>query len=413
MIKRSHYLQNSGSPHSNWYTQYFCLVLKLGIFDLHGMRKIIVATLSFVFITNVFTQTVEELYDAKDYQGLAWLEGKVEKPTITGSQAYMFAFAFFQTENDSKAVEYFDVAIKKGYDSVYVHFYKSVCLRYLKKFTEAHKEIDYCIQVKPAQPKFLNEKGLIFLAQTQYDKAIEVFEKVKQMSANFHEPYYWIAYTFAQKKDAKNALSAYYTAKEHIIPQNRYHLLSLTGIAQLEYSFTKDYQKSIKAYNDALLLSAQNYELYFGLIKSYNALKDSSKADSLFLLVKTAFDNNELPKEELKAQNIVVAEFVSKGQNVVVRKSLLIPKNKQDLLFKIFVMDKTGDLIERKFEVLQSSEIGTTPRFQLIEQDKTGRETPTPYSWTSDKISANTLEQTIRLILEGPVKTKPSKKSGK
>jgi tetratricopeptide (TPR) repeat protein len=377
------------------------------------MRKIIIAALSFIFVTNAFTQTVEELYEAKDYQGLAWLEGKVEKPSITGSQAYMFAFAFFQTENDSKAVEYFDVAIKKGYDSVYVHFYKSVCLRYLKKFTEAHKEIDYCIQINPTQPKFLNEKGLIFLAQAQYGQALEVFEKVKQISANFYEPYYWLAYTYAQKKDAKNALSAYYTAKEHIIPQNRYHLLSLTGIGQLEYSFTKDYQKSIKAYTDALQLSAQNYELYFGLIKSYNALKDSTKVDSLFALVKTAFDNAELPKEEMKAQNIIVAEFISKGQNVVIRKSLLSPKNKQDLLFKIFLMDKTGDLIERKFEVIQSSETGIAPKFQLIEQDKTGKENPTPYSWTSEKISANTLEQTIRLILEGPVKTKSPQKPKK
>ena len=264
-------------------------------------------------------------------------------------------------------------------------------------------EIEKSLKLEPTNQEFMNEKGLVFLKQLNYDKALEVFEEAKKLPNTFPEPYYWIARIYHQKKDFKKALTAYYEAEKNLPKENSNYIDALTSIGQLEFTDTKDYQKSAKAYQNAIELDSENYELYYKLLKSYNSAKEFKKADSLFLIVKKAYKKGQLPKEDMGFKAISIAQFEWSGQTAVVRKSLEDAKETLDITYKVFLQNPEGDKVVRRFVVEKTIQIEKDGlNFLLCEQDKkTSGHITYPYGWKEENITVEALEKAVRLVLDG------------
>ena len=348
-----------------------------------------------------YGQTVTDLYNKKDFQELVKFETKSDR--LSADELYMVGFAFFQTENDNKAIEFYDKAILKGLNNGSVHFYKGLSLRYLKKYDEALKEIEKSLKLEPTNQEFMNEKGMVFYSQSNYDKALEVFEEAKKLPNTFPEPYYWIARIYHEKQNFDKALTAYYDAEKNLPKDNSNYLITLSAIGQLEYTQNKDYNKSAKAYEKAIELDKENFELYYKLMKSYNSAKEFKKADSIFLIVKTAFVNKKLPKEDMEFKAVSIAQFEWNGQIATIRKSLVDAKETLDISYKVFLQNKQGDKVERRFVVEKTTQIEKDgAKYLLCEQDKkTGGHITYPYGWTVDNIPVDDLEKAIKLVLDG------------
>ena len=56
---------------------------------------------------------------------------------MAAEELYRIGYAFFQMENDTKAIKFYDKAIAKGFDKGTTYFYKAVSLTYLKKHEAA------------------------------------------------------------------------------------------------------------------------------------------------------------------------------------------------------------------------------------------------------------------------------------
>lgn len=74
------------------------------------MTKLFV-TILIVFSSAVFAQKVEKLFNEEKFKELTGLEN--ESPSFTGEELYYLGFAFFREENDDKAIEYYNKALKK------------------------------------------------------------------------------------------------------------------------------------------------------------------------------------------------------------------------------------------------------------------------------------------------------------
>ena len=83
--------------------------------------------LFFLVFSFLYGQTIEELYNKKDYKSLVKLETTADK--LSPEELYMIGYAFFQLENDAKAIEFYEKAIVKGLNDGAVHFYKGLALR--------------------------------------------------------------------------------------------------------------------------------------------------------------------------------------------------------------------------------------------------------------------------------------------
>ena len=367
------------------------------------MRKILTFTLTILLYSVSFGQTVTELYKDRNFQELVKLERKANK--LTPDELYMVGYAFFQLENDNKAIEFYDKAIAKGLDNGSVHFYKGLSLCLLKKYDDAMNEVEIAIKKEPTNQEFANQKGLIYYYQDQLDNALPVFEQAKKLPNTYGEPFYWVAKIYHEKEDFSKALTLYYEALDNLPKTNSYYLTTLQSIGQLEYTFTKDYLKSAKAYNQVINLMPKDYDYYPKLIKAYNAGKDFKKADSIFELMKTAYNNNELSEDDMKFKNVAIDESEWNGQKVTVYKYLVDPKESLDISYKIYLLTKDGGKIERTFMVEKTSKNPDGVKHLLCENDKkTGTHITYSYGWKSETVPLDNLKEAIILVLDGKIK---------
>jgi tetratricopeptide (TPR) repeat protein len=346
-------------------------------------------------------QSPRQLFDTKDFSALIKLEDRADK--LTAEELYMVGFAFFRLEKDEKAITLYDRAIAKGLNNGSVHFYKGLSLKFQEKYAEALQEVSIALKMEPANQEFLNEKGQIYYSQKRYDEAMAVFEQAKQLPNTFPEPYYWIARIHHIQKAFDKALPAYYEAANRLPKDNSNYGNALAYAGLLEYTVAKNYAKSAVAYTKALAVDKGNYELHYKLIKSYNAAKAFGKADSVFAVVKSAFDRGLLPKEDQELKSIAIAQFEWNGQVAIIRKSLVAPKELLAISFKVFLLDAAGGKVERRFTVEKTIELEKGgAKHLLCEQDKkTGGHITYPYGGTTDNIPLDDLQKAVILVLEG------------
>lgn len=346
-------------------------------------------------------QTIKELFDNKNFQELVAFEKNADN--LTADEIYMIGYAYYRLENDIKAIECYNKAIAKGLDNGKIYFYKGLSLFYMNRYDESLTEIEHALKLDPTNQEFMNEKGLIFFYNKQFDKALEVFEEAKKLPQTFPEPFYWIARIYHERQDFKKALSAYYDAINNLPKDNEYYVTSLICIGYLESNITKDYLKSAKAFAEVIQLDSENYINYYSLINSYNLAKEYKKADSIFNLVKVAFDNGKLPKEFMEDKVIGISKFEWNGQTARIGKSLITPEKTLDVLYYVSLFNKSDDKIVRKFQVEKSitMEKGGV-LFILCEKDISGNGHKTyPYGWQTANVPIYDLESTIRQVLDG------------
>lgn len=372
------------------------------------MKKII----SFIFAVLVYPvlygQSPTELYNSKDYEALTKLEDKAD--TLNGEELYMLGFAFFQLDNDDKAITYYNQAIAKGYDNSTSHFYKGVSLTFQRKYKEALAEVDLALKKEPTNQEYMNQKGLIYKFQGLEDKALGYFEEAARYPNTFGEPHFWVAYIYHGKQEFEKALKLYYIAKEKVPKENSHYVNTLLSIGQLEYTFTQNYQKSALAYAEAIAMRPKDYEYYPKLIKAYNAAKEYAKADAVFDLMRVAYKNNELPKEEMKYKNAVVDQYEWNKQTITVYKYFENPTEVLGLSYKVQLLNMAGDKVERKFTVEKTIQIANGPRHLLCEVKDDDSHLTYPYGWATDNIPLEDLKKAIGLILDDKLeKTATSK----
>lgn len=376
------------------------------------MKKTATFILTILLYSFSYGQTVTELYNNKNYQELVKLEKKADK--LTPDELYMVGFAFFQLENDNKAIEFYDKAIAKGLDNGSVYFYKSVSFYYSKRYDEALKQVDNALQKEPTNQEFMNHKGQIYRLQGQEDKALEFFVEATKLPNTFGEPFFWVAYIYHGKQDFKKALELYYVALENVPQHNSYYLTTLQSIGQLEYTYTKNFKKSADAYAQVVAFNPKDYEYYPKLIKSYNAAKEFAKADSIFSLMKIAYERKELSEDYMKYRNVAIDEYEWNGQKVTVWKYLIDPKESLDISYKVYLLNKAGDKVERTFMVEQTIQLPDGPKHLLCEKDKkTGDHLTYPYGWKTDTIPLDDLKKAVGLVLDGKMKYSAKSNFGK
>jgi tetratricopeptide (TPR) repeat protein len=365
------------------------------------MKTYLVVFLALGFYLSGSAQTVTELYVSGKYTELTALESQSSE--LTGDELYMIGFAFFQLENDDKAIEFYNKAIKKGFINAAVYFYKGLSLFFKKDYKDALKMIEIAIEKAPENQEYLNQKALIFLYQNQNDKALEIFEKATKLPNTYGEPFYWVAYIYHEKQDYQKALDLYYIAADSVPVSNSYHVSALESIGQLEYTFTYNYAKSAAAYEKAIKVQPGNYELYYKLMKSLNADKQYLKADSIFRVVQVAFNQGRLPKDEMEMKTVIIAQFEWNGQSATIIRSLVDPTETLDISYKVFLINKEGDAVERRFVVEKTLQLEKDGAKHLLceEDKKTGNHITYPYGWSSDTIPLDDLERAVKLVLDG------------
>jgi len=348
-------------------------------------------------------QTIEELYNKKDFASLIKYADKAEE--LSGKELYCVGFAFFQLEDDANAIKMYDIAIKKGLDEDYIYFYKGLSLRYNNQNKQAIDNFKLAVEKNPKGQINHTELGNCYYFEEEYDTALIHFYKARELPYEQGDPYLKIPNIYHIKKDFEKALEEYAISANMIKKEDPIYLDLLKEIGLLEYAVFERFDQSITAYTKVLELTPEDYNFYPKLIKAYYANQEFEKGDQLFNVLKTEYEKKNLPEDFQKLGSSPIAEFKWNDQKVAVHKYFDEPKETLDMMYKVYLVSKDGKSIERTLMTEKTFQLGENEAKHLLcEREKDGTHYTYSYGWPTDDIGFNSLKKTVIAVLNGELK---------
>lgn len=373
------------------------------------MKHIVILVL-WLFPFSGFSQSSQELFEEGKYKEV--IANSAEDLNPSTEDLYFIGRSYFKLENDAKAIEYYDRAIQEGLNTPDVFFYKGLSNRWMGKNQEAIQFYNKALRLDPKRQIYLSEKALAYYYAKDLDSAYSCAQKAVNLDYELGTAYYLVPHIQHIRDDFSSALAGFYVALKRIDPKDKYYSETLLNIGQLEYTVTKDYVKSTEAYSTLVALNPKNYDIYPKLIKAYYANLDYHAGDSLFAIMKIAYDKNELSKEYMEFGSVAIDEFEWKGQKVNTYKYFKTPEKSLDIMYKLYLLTSAGDKIERTILTEQTIQLPDGPKHLLCEKERNGTHHTYPYGWDSDDIDYADLKSAAIQVFEGTMKPQATSNFG-
>lgn len=326
------------------------------------MKKLYIFSF-FYFSSFFFAQKVENLFNEEKFAELINLEN--QSSNFTNRELYYLGFAFFRQEDDNKAIEYYDKAIKKGFDNPVIFFQKGLSEMYLQKYDNALANFNTAIS-SVAIAEFYIEKARIYHLKKDFVNEEKVFLEG------------------LEKSEVKN---------------DKWYLELIKNAGNFYYAQNKNFQKSENIYYDGISIYPLEYILYEKLIKSLNAQNKFSEANIYFEKMRNFYKEKVLPEDYLNFKNVAVDETEWNGQWINIYKSFERPKEMLDSIYKVYLIDKSGEKVERKFNIEKTLQIEKTdPEFVICEESEKGQ-TTYPIGFKDDSFTIKELRNKITAVL--------------
>jgi tetratricopeptide (TPR) repeat protein len=366
------------------------------------MKKLILISLT-ILLTLSFnfsqSQTIIELYNSKNYRELIKFETKTD--TLNKNEIYYLGYAFFQLENDIKAIEMYDKAIKKGLNKDFIYFYKGLSLRFNQQYDYAIKSFKIAIDKNSKGQKNYTELANTFLAIKKTDSALVYFYKARKLPFETGDSYVKIPGIYRLNGDFEKSLSEYRKSKSLVDKASSTYLEILDFIGLLEYQIFKNYDKAVEAYSEYISINKMNHDVYANLIRTYYGAKNYKKGDSVFDVMKIEYKKGKLMENYQKYGKMSIASFKWNEQNVTIYKYFENPKDVLDLMYKIYVFSKDNQSVQRTLTVEKTIQINKKSiKYLLCEEGKDGTHYTYPYGWVNDEIDFKSLKESITLVLD-------------
>lgn len=327
------------------------------------MKKFYLLILILTYST-LFSQKVLKLFNEQNFDEIIKLEKDSEN--LSGEELYYLGYAFFSKENDLKAVEYYDKALAKKFDNAILYFQKGYSQMFLKQYDPALDNINIAISKSPLA-EFYVEKARIY--------------NIKQDLLN----------------EEKTYLEGLQNSK---LKDDKWYLELIKNAGNFYYAQIKNFPKSEKIYFDGIAAYPDEYILYEKLIKALNAQNKFTEANKIFDQMKGLYFEKKLPEDNMKFKNLAVDEFQWNNQWINVYKSFEKPQKTLESIYKVYLIDKTGEKIERKFNIEKTLQIEKTDaEFVICEESNEGH-TTYPIGFKNDSFTLEDLRIQIKKILE-------------
>lgn len=370
-------------------------------------------SLFFLFTTfSMNGQSIETLYENDQFEELITYADSAAN--LEAEELYYVGYAFFQLENDRKAVEFYDLAIEKGMIEDHIFLMKGVGLRFDQQYEKALTSLKKAIELNPPSQKNHSEIGYLFYEINQYDSALYYFKKARNLEYEHGDPYYQVPRIYHELGAIDTALEEYYKSADMINHNDDNYLEILNGIAQLEQFGNQNFEKAIQAYRKIFEIEPQLYGLIPSYIKAYHANEDYTKADSLFEILRKAYDRGDLPEEMQKYGSADIGQFAWTDRKILIYKKFKKAEDMLEPTYIAYVLSKDGSQVERTLLTEKTLDLGNGgPTHLLCEQKDSGAHATFPYGWTDETLSYASFKEKLLIVLNEEVSPSASSSPGK
>ncbi|HRE38088.1 MAG TPA: hypothetical protein PK092_06575 [Chitinophagaceae bacterium] len=371
--------------------------------------RLIIITFLIVFHTFVNAQSVRLLFAERKYTDIIKEYGNKESD-LDGEETYMLGYSYFHSGNDEKTIIALDKALKKGFDEPVVYFFKGIAFRYLDKIPEAMEAFDSACFRDNQNQEYACERAFTLYYIKKYDEAIAAYEEAKKLPNTYQAPWYMIPHILLLQKKDDEALMGFYNGLSNISKDNQFYSSSLMDIGMIQNRLKKNYGKAIEAYLQILKENGFDYAALEGLMYVSYKSGNKQKADSIFLILKKAFEEKKLQGNMMKYKRAKIAEFDIEGKEVFVYKSFIPPAKMIDIIYTGYVMSNGGEKMERIFQTEQTIQLtDNSPKHILCEvwTDGKGRSNY-GVGWKNDDFTPDDFVALIKEVLTGKIKAAAS-----
>lgn len=355
------------------------------------------------------TQVIENLYQSQNYEAIVKYAN--QSFDFSPIDLFIIGHAYFQLENDKKALTYYDKALEKGLNKDFVYLYQGLAYGYQKDYKKAITSFKKAIELNPLGQKNYTELGNAFYFQAIYDSALVYYYKARELPFQLADPYLKIPNIYQIKKQYLKALEEYKISAQRIDKQDPNYVDLLLNIGTLEYTVTKNYLACIDTYEKMLELVPTKFNLYPKLIKAYFANEDYDKGDSLFLILKNAYFKNQLTGEFEKFGNAAIDEFQWNEQKVIVYRNFKEPTEILDIIYTFFLLSVDEKNILRTLVTEKTIPLEKNgSKHLLCEKGNDGSHYTYPYGWSTDLIDYRSLKKAVTEVLNAETNPAASSK---
>ncbi len=358
-------------------------------------------------IQSGFSQKIELLVKAEKYEKA--IATAVESDSLTSQDHFWAGRAYFMLSDDENAILNYNLAIEGGFEEFEVYFFRGVAQRLDKQYEAAESSLRTAMTKNPLAQYPFTELGNLFLNQELYDSALDYYDLAREMEYQSGDSYLKLPLIYQIQEDYGTALAEYRKSLDLILPMAPGYREILLEIGRLEYTFSQDYPKAIKAFSTALENTPDDYKIQEKLIKAYFGNKDYSKGDSVFKLFQQAYLEEELPEDYMEFGSVSIAETTWDGRKVIVYRMLKDPTEMLDIKYKVYLLNEAGDAVDRTLMTEKTIQIGEDgARHLLCERERSGAHHTYGFGWSTDDIDFESLISVSISVFEGEVRPSAS-----
>jgi tetratricopeptide (TPR) repeat protein len=182
---------------------------------------------------------------------------------------------YFALEQYEQAIEDLSRAVQIAADDLRARYFRGMSWREAGEPERALKEFDDLLRVGPASDRvdYFFQRGLTYLGQSNWDKAIADLEKAGELEPQWANPKYQLGEAYARKGDTEKAISSYSAA----LKVNPRSLLAYVKRGDA-FNKTGKYKEAIADFDAALQLDSRFAPGYAGRGLANSRLQDFDKA---------------------------------------------------------------------------------------------------------------------------------------
>jgi len=191
---------------------------------------------------------------------------------------YCIGKSYFMMSDDSNAIKFLDLAIKKDKNNSEAHFARGVSLLFKKEYENSINSITNAIEIDSTVDYYYSGLGDSYFYSQKYDEALSVY--LTALKKGDTSSYFNVAQVYAEKNETEKALQNFYKAKETMSAESPMYSNVVYNIGLYE-QLKRNFKVSQTYFEELLEINPQDYKVQSKLIQAFYGQKEYAKAQVL------------------------------------------------------------------------------------------------------------------------------------
>lgn len=284
---------------------------------------------------------IKGLFDKGYYQEVVDQYASQPRSLSADELAYI-AESYYHLNDMLNASMYADLSVQKNAKCARAYYVKGMVQSINGSTDQALASFKKATDASPNYADAYTGMGDIYYAQDNISLAEQNYKKAVLSNPPSEKAYYMIGAIYAGQDDMKNALDAFYVARDKIVKDRELLVTVLYNIGKMEFDYGR-YTKAAEAYDELIANMPDDYYSYEKLVQCNNALGAYSQADSYKSKLYDAYKAGELVSGSI-ADHFCIDQFKVGDIDVFAYERYEEPSNQSIIKNIFYVMSKDGEV---------------------------------------------------------------------